>query len=98
MRHDTMIHSVHFKFDPKDADTADSLLRELRDASRKEPGVMQFEVGRSCETPNIFALWEVYHDQAAIDMHVASEHFQRLVVNGVRPLSQELKIERVVPI
>jgi hypothetical protein len=29
---------------------------------------------------------------------VTSEHFQRLVVNGVRPLAQDRKIERVVPI
>ena len=98
MSHDTMIHSIHFTFAPKDADLVESLFRELRDASRKEPGVIQFEVARSRERPNVFALWEVYRDQAAIDAHLASEHFQRLVVNGVRPLAQERIIERVVPI
>jgi quinol monooxygenase YgiN len=98
MGHDTMINSIHYTFAPKDAERVASLFRELRDASRKEAGVIQFEVGRSRETPNVFALWEVYRDQQAIDAHVASEHFQRLVVNGVRPLAQERNIERVVPI
>jgi quinol monooxygenase YgiN len=93
-----LIHSIHFTFAPADADTAESLFRELRDASRKEPGMIQFEVGRSREKPNVFALWEVYRDREAVDAHAASEHFQRLVVNGVRPLAQQRNIERVVPI
>jgi quinol monooxygenase YgiN len=93
-----MINSIHFAFAAKDADLAERLFRELRDASRKEAGVIQFDVGRGREKPHVFALWEVYRDQAAIDAHVASEHFQRLVVNGVRPLAQERNIERVVPI
>jgi len=60
--------------------------------------VIQFEVGRSREKPNVFALWEVYRDQGAVDAHVASEHFKRLVANGVRPLAQGRTIEKVVPI
>ena len=70
-----IITSIQFTFASKDADTAESLLRELRDASVKEPGVIQFEVGRSHEKPNVFALWEVYRDKDAVDAHRASEHF-----------------------
>ena len=93
-----IIISIQFTFASKDADTAESLLRELRDASVKEPGVIQFEVGRSREKPNVFALWEVYRDKDAVDAHRASEHFQRLVLNGVRPLAQQRNAETVVPI
>jgi quinol monooxygenase YgiN len=60
--------------------------------------VIQFQVGRSREKPNVFALWEVYRDKAAIDAHHASEHFQRLVVNGIRPLVQQRNVETVKPI
>jgi len=90
-----IINSIHFTFSPKDAGIAESLLRELRDASRKEAGVLQYDVGRSREKPNVFALWEVYRDQDAVDAHLASEHFQRLVVNSIRPLVQDRSIERV---
>jgi quinol monooxygenase YgiN len=93
-----LINSIHFTFAPADADAAESLFRELREASRHESGVIQFEVGRSREKPNVFALWEVYRDQGAVDAHVASEHFKRLVANGVRPLAQGRTIEKVVPI
>jgi quinol monooxygenase YgiN len=93
-----VINSIHFTFDPKDADTAEALLRELRDASRREAGVLQYDVARSSESPNVFAFWEVYRDKDALDAHLASEHFQRLFVNGVKPLVQKRDVERVVPI
>ena len=93
-----MIQSIHYTFAPKDADVAESLFRELRNASRQEAGVIQFDIGRSHEKPNVFALWEVYRDQEAVDAHLASEHFQRLVLNGIRPLAQQRSIEKVVPI
>jgi autoinducer 2-degrading protein len=93
-----LIQSIHYTFASKDADEAESLFRELRDASRKEAGVIQFDIGRSRENPNVFALWEVYRDQQAIDAHLATEHFQRLVLNGLRALAQDRHMERVVPI
>ena len=93
-----LINSIHYTFASADADRAESLFRELRDASRQEAGVIQFEVGRSREKRHVFALWEVYRDQGAVEAHVASEHFKRLVVNGVRPLAQGRNMEQVVPI
>lgn len=93
-----LIQSVHFTFAPEDADKAEAILRELRDASRKEEGVIAFEVARSQEKPNVFALWEEYKDRAALDAHMSTEHFKRLVVNGVRPLAQQRIAEVVVPV
>lgn len=93
-----IIASIQFTFDSKDADTAQALFRELRDASIKEPGVVEFQVGRSEEKPNLFALWEVYRDKDAVEAHRATEHFQRLVANGVRPLAQQRSAETVIPI
>jgi (4S)-4-hydroxy-5-phosphonooxypentane-2,3-dione isomerase len=93
-----LIQSVHYIFAPEDADAAEAILRELRDVSREEEGVITFEVGRSQEKANVFALWEEYRDQAALDAHVATEHFKRLVLNGVRPLAQQRDAERVVPV
>jgi quinol monooxygenase YgiN len=97
-KNDFIIAAIQFTFASKDADTAESIFRELRDASIKEPGVIQFQVGRSSEKPNVFALWEVYRDKAAMDAHRASEHYQRLVINGIRPLVQQRSIETVRPI
>jgi quinol monooxygenase YgiN len=93
-----LIQLVHFTFAPEDADKAESMLRELRDASRKEAGVVAFDVARGQETSNVFALWEQYRDKAALDAHVATEHFKRLVLSGVRPLAQQRHAETFSPI
>lgn len=84
-----LVQSIHYTFALEDADKAEAFFRELRDASRKEEGVIAFEVARSAENPNVFALWEVYKDRAALEHHKATEHFKRLAIEGVRPLAQQ---------
>ncbi|MFY9739899.1 MAG: putative quinol monooxygenase [Candidatus Cybelea sp.] len=93
-----LIQSVRFTFAPGDEDKAAAILRELREASRKEEGVIGFEVARSKEKANVFMLWEEYRDQAALDFHKATEHYNRLVLNGVRPLARERSGEMAVPL
>lgn len=92
------IASIHYRFAPEDAAKAESLFRELRDASVKELGVVQFEVARGSDDPNVFALWEVYRDNDAVQAHSASEHFKRLVLDGIRPLAQERNAVIAAPI
>jgi quinol monooxygenase YgiN len=93
-----LIQSIHFTFAPEDADRAEGLLRELRDESRKEDGVIDFGVCRSKEKPNVFALWEEYRDKESLEFHIATEHFQRLVIHGVRIMAKERDAETVFPI
>ncbi|HXO17525.1 MAG TPA: putative quinol monooxygenase [Candidatus Dormibacteraeota bacterium] len=93
-----VIASIHFTFAPENADKAEALFRELRDASRREEGVIGFDVARSREKPNVFALWEVYRDEAARDAHAATEHYRRLVLGGIRPLALQRNAEIVFPI
>jgi quinol monooxygenase YgiN len=93
-----LIQSIIFTFAREDADKAEAMLRELRGASREEAGVIGFDVGRSREKPTVFALWEQYADKDALDAHVATEHYKRLVLDGVRPLAQQRSGEIVFPI
>ena len=93
-----LIQSIHFTFAPEDADTAEAMLRELRESSREEEGVIGFDVARSRDKPNVFALWEQYRDRAAFDAHVATDHYKRLVLDGLRPLAQQRDGEIVFPL
>lgn len=93
-----LIQSVRFVFAGEDADRAEAMFRELRDASRAETGVVSFDVARGLNDENAFALWEVYRDRAAFDAHASSEHYRRLVISGVRPLSKERVGEMLSPI
>jgi quinol monooxygenase YgiN len=94
----SLIQSIHFTFAPEDADNVAGILKELRDLSRAEPGVLQFQVARSKEKPQVFALWEEYRDDGALASHVNSEHFKRLVINGIRQLARERLAETVFPL
>ena len=82
-----LIQSVHYTVAPEDCERAEAILRELRDASRTEPGVITFAIARSWENPSVFALYEEYEDQGALDAHGKTEHFNRLVINGMRKLA-----------
>jgi (4S)-4-hydroxy-5-phosphonooxypentane-2,3-dione isomerase len=93
-----LIQSIHYTFAPENAERAAVILKELRDLSRQEPGVVSFDVARSKDRPNVFALWEAYRDEAALKTHVDTEHFKRLAVNGVRPLAKERLGETVFPL
>jgi autoinducer 2-degrading protein len=93
-----LVQSIHYTFAPEDGDKVAAILRELRDASRQEAGVVQFDVARSREHSNVFALWEVYRDEAALEAHKQTEHFQRLALNGVRRLAQQRVGEIADPI
>ncbi len=93
-----VIQAVRFSFAPEDGDKAEAIFRELQDATRAEAGVVAFDVARSAEKPEIFALWEVYRDRAALDLHTATDHYRRLVINGVRQLARERAGDILVPI
>ncbi len=63
-----------------------SLLRELAEASRNEPGCQLYLVHQSTDNPRQLFLYEQYDDQAALDAHRSTPHFERLGSNGVFPL------------
>lgn len=91
-----LVNSVHYTFAAENADKAAAIFLELREISLKEEGVISFAVGRGRDNPNVFALWEEYRDKEALDAHFASEHFNRLVINGVRPLAKTRDFAPVV--
>ena len=78
-----LINAVTYTFPRERADEAEALLRELRAASLREPGCKGYEVARG-EDGTTFVLYETYTDQAALDSHLATEHFGRLGANGFR--------------
>ena len=54
---------------PAQANAAVTLLRQYRDAGRKEPGNERTEVAREIGRNNRFVILEIWKDQAAFDAH-----------------------------
>ncbi|MGU3392357.1 putative quinol monooxygenase [Sphingomonas sp. M1A8_2b] len=47
-------------------------------ASRAEPGVLHYELWRETEGERCFVFNELYADDAAVQQHMASDHFKAL--------------------
>ena len=59
-------------------DEAVATMRELAEATRKEPGCELYIPTQDPENPRAFLFYEQYVDKAALEAHGASEHFERL--------------------
>jgi quinol monooxygenase YgiN len=70
-----------------------SILAELRPKSLAEPGCLGYEVYQGVDAPESLLLLERYRDEAALDAHRQSEHYQALVVKRVLPLLAERRVE-----
>lgn len=55
------------------------LAGKLVEETRKEPGNAGYQLMQSREFPNIYAFMEQWPSQGALDIHMESEHFKKLI-------------------
>jgi quinol monooxygenase YgiN len=79
---------VRMKAKEGEDDRAAEIARELAEASRAEPGCEAYVPCRDPEDPRSFLFYEQYRDKAAFEEYGASEHFQRLALNGLFELME----------
>jgi quinol monooxygenase YgiN len=61
-------------------DEAAATMRELAEATRKEPGCELYIPVQDPENPRSFLFYEQYVDKSAFEAHGASPHFQELAL------------------
>lgn len=61
---------------PGQEDAFVAAVRDCINASRAEPGVMRYELWREAEGERRFMFDEFYVDDAAVQAHMASDHFK----------------------
>ncbi|MET0349053.1 MAG: putative quinol monooxygenase [Rhizobacter sp.] len=66
---------------------------ELREASLAEPGCLGYEVYQALGVPGQLLLREQYRDDAALEAHRKSPHYQALVVGRILPLLAGRQVE-----
>ena len=57
---------------------AQAIVDNARASRETEPGCQQFDVCRDPQDPQVFFLYELYDDEAAIAAHLQSAHFLRM--------------------
>jgi len=81
----------------KEAEVA-RLFALLQAESRKEPGCRMYVVHRHLSDPTRFFVYEQYQDQAALDAHRASPHFQRYARTELPKLGERVEGELYEPL
>lgn len=62
-----------------------NLLAEVAKKSTQEKGNLFYKIHQSNSEPNTLILFEGYTDEAAVDEHRNSAHFQNLVIGTIIP-------------
>ncbi len=70
---------------PRAEDRIAGVLRTLMPLTQAEPGCIRYVAHRSLDDPRRFFLYEEYVDEAGLEAHVATEHFQRHVIGEAIP-------------
>jgi quinol monooxygenase YgiN len=61
---------------PGGAERFAEVTRELVDATRREPGCVEYRFAQSIEKAGRFEVFEEWADQAALDEHVRADHYR----------------------
>lgn len=72
-----IIINAHIQAAPGCEKELGSELHALVAPSRKEPGVLVYELHADPESPGKFMFYEKFASQAAFDLHLASPHFEK---------------------
>ncbi len=82
-----------FKVAPEDIDKIVKLGQELVAASRKDAGVIDYDIYQSQMDPTQLMIFETWKDQASLDVHSNSAHFTRIVPQLAEAAVGEMAIQ-----
>ena len=75
--------------DPKHLDEILKLSRELVELTRGEPGCVSYGVYRDTEHPELLTMIEEWESREALETHLNSAHFKRIVPQMGRLMTRD---------
>jgi len=85
--------TVRMHFTQDDRERVAEILRNLALATRQEPGCVNYVPHHVDGDPDTVLIYEQFRDQAAVDAHRASAHFEQYAVAGLYQLMKERSTE-----
>ncbi len=89
---------VQFSVKPGDEERAKEYIHKMQERTREEPGCRRYVGHQSLQDPRRFCFYEVYDNQAALDLHRAAPYFAEFVTNGLGKLMQDVTRELFAPV
>ncbi len=71
---------------------------KLQTASRQEPGCLMYIVHRHRTDARRFFIYEQYRDDAALETHRKSAHFQQYAINALQDIGERKEGELFSPL
>jgi quinol monooxygenase YgiN len=87
---------IWFKFAPEDRAEVAEILRQLAEASRREPGCVGFFPHQLQEDPDTVLIYEHYRDNEAMAAHRESAHFKKYAVGGLYQKMRERNLQNLI--
>jgi quinol monooxygenase YgiN len=87
---------VRMKFASEDRADVVETLRVLAEASRKEPGCVNYIAHHLEEDPDTVLIYEQYRDASAQAAHRTTDHFKKHAVGGLFQKMRERSIENLI--
>jgi len=93
-----VVLAVTWVANPGKETQVDAIFRKLEEASRQEPGCLMYIVHRHRTDPARFLIYEQYRDDAALDAHRKSSHFQEYAMSALRSVAERREGELYTPL
>ena len=81
-----VVLAVTWVANPGHEEAVAQIFRKLEAASRTEPGCLMYVVHRHRDNPGTFFIYEQYKDDAALQAHKETVHFQEHAVKGLKDI------------
>jgi len=98
MEDEMVVLAVTWMANPGHEDEVAGIFKKLTTASRQEPGCLMYLVHRHKTDQQRFFIYEQYRDDAALDAHRKSAHFQDYAVNNLRQIANRKEGELYSPL
>jgi quinol monooxygenase YgiN len=74
-------------------DAALEIFREMIELTRKEKGCVAYNLHEALDNPDVLAMIEIWESKEALDAHMNSEHFKRLIPKVGAYIAEPSQIE-----
>ncbi|MDF0731568.1 putative quinol monooxygenase [Pseudomonas entomophila] len=80
---------------PEKAEAFEQLFRAYVEPSRREPGCIEYHMLRDKQDPTLFVFYEVWADQAALDVHSSLPHMREFFEKRMDYLERDFDIQAI---
>jgi quinol monooxygenase YgiN len=87
--------TVRLRFEEGEHEAIAEMLRQLTSASREEPGCVSYIAHFLVDDPATVVIYEQYLDEAALEHHRTTPHFQQYAAGGLYKLRHTRQLERL---